>query len=44
MTVSPLHRAVLVTQTADELRALAKEKPIDPASVERYLPASSVFR
>jgi len=26
-----------MTRTPDGLRALAKEKPIDPASVERYL-------
>jgi hypothetical protein len=37
LTVSLLHRAVPVAQTPDGLRALAKEKPIDPASVERYL-------
>jgi len=37
LTVSLLNRAVPVTQTPDGLRALAKEKPIDPASVERYL-------
>jgi hypothetical protein len=37
LTVSLLHRAVPVTQTPAGLRALAKEKPIDPASVERYL-------
>jgi hypothetical protein len=37
LTVSLLHRAVPVVQTPDGLRALAKDKPIDPASVERYL-------
>jgi hypothetical protein len=37
LTVSLLHRAVPVAQTPDGLRALAKEKPIKPASVERYL-------
>jgi hypothetical protein len=37
LTVSLLHRAVPVAPTPDGLRALAKEKPIDPASVERYL-------
>jgi hypothetical protein len=37
LSVSLLHRAVPVAQTPDGLRALAKEKPIDPASVERYL-------
>ena len=39
LTVSLLHRAVPVAQTPDGLRALAKEKPINPASVERYLSA-----
>jgi hypothetical protein len=37
LTVSLLHRAVPVAKTPDGLRALAKEKPINPASVERYL-------
>jgi hypothetical protein len=37
LTVSLLNRAVPVAQTPDGLRALAKEKPINPASVERYL-------
>jgi hypothetical protein len=37
LTVNLLHRAVPVAQTPDGLRALAKEKPINPASVERYL-------
>jgi hypothetical protein len=37
LTVSLLHRAVPVAQTPDGLPALAKEKPISPASVERYL-------
>jgi len=35
--VDLLHRAIPVTRTAGGLRALAKEKPIDPASVEKYL-------
>jgi hypothetical protein len=37
LTVNLLHRAVPVAQTPDGLRAVAKDKPIDPASVERYL-------
>ena len=37
LTVNLLHRAVPVVQTPDGLRALAKEKPINPPSVERYL-------
>ncbi len=37
LTVNLLNRAVPVTQTPEGLRALAKEKPVDPASVERYL-------
>ena len=37
LTVSLLNRAVPVARTPDGLRALAKEKAIDPASVERYL-------
>jgi len=32
-----LHRAVPAVQTPDGLRALSKERPISPASVERYL-------
>lgn len=35
--VELLHRAVPVARTKDGLRALAKGKPISPASVERYL-------
>jgi len=35
--VDLLHRAVPVVQTPDGLRALSKDKPIDPASVQRYL-------
>jgi hypothetical protein len=36
--VGLLHRAVPVLQTDDGLRAVAKgDKPIDPASVQRYL-------
>ena len=37
LTVSLVHRAVPVARTPAGLRALAKDKPIDPASVERYL-------
>jgi len=37
ITVDLLQRAVPAVQTPDGLRALAKEKPIDPASVDRYL-------
>jgi hypothetical protein len=32
-----LHRAVPVTSTPQGLRALSKGKPVDPASVQRYL-------
>ena len=32
-----MHRAVPVTSTAEGLRALNKDRPITPASVERYL-------
>jgi hypothetical protein len=39
LTVSLLNRAVPATRTPDGLRALAKEKPVDAASVERYLSA-----
>jgi len=35
--VDLLHRAVPVVQTTDGLRALSKDKPIDPESVQRYL-------
>jgi len=35
--VELLHRAVPVVQTAEGLRALSKDKPIDPDSVRRYL-------
>jgi hypothetical protein len=35
--VGLLHRAVPVMRTALGLRALAKDRPISPASVERYL-------
>jgi hypothetical protein len=35
--VDLMQRAVAVVQTAEGLRALAKEKPVDPAGVERYL-------
>ena len=37
MHVDLLHRAVPVMSTAEGLRALSKDKPISPASVERYL-------
>lgn len=37
ITVNLLHRAVSAAHTKDGLRALSHEKPIDPASVERYL-------
>ena len=35
--VGLMHRAVPVERTADGLRAVSKGKPIDPASVQRYL-------
>ncbi len=37
LRVDLLQRAVPVTRTAGGLRALSKEAPISPASVERYL-------
>ena len=37
LQVELLHRAVSVVQTPEGLRALSKEQPIAPASVERYL-------
>lgn len=37
ITVSLLHRAVPAVHTTDGVRALSKDRPIDPASVERYL-------
>jgi hypothetical protein len=37
ITVDLLSRAVPAVHTKEGLRALAKEKPSDPASVERYL-------
>ena len=37
LTVNLLHRAVPVTQTPEGLRALSKDRPIPPDSVERYL-------
>jgi hypothetical protein len=37
LTVDLLHRAVPVRQTAEGLRALSKERLIDPDSVQRYL-------
>jgi hypothetical protein len=39
MHVELLHRAVPVTQTPEGLRALSKDAPIAPASVQRYLEA-----
>lgn len=35
--VELLHRAVPVTRTPDGLRAVSKDKPVDPGSVQRYL-------
>jgi hypothetical protein len=35
--VELLHRAVPVLQTHEGLRAVAKDKPIEPASVQKYL-------
>jgi hypothetical protein len=35
--VELLHRAVPVVRTREGLRAVAKDKPVEPASVERYL-------
>jgi hypothetical protein len=40
--VELLHRAVPVVQTPEGLRAVAKDKPIDPSSVQKYL--SSKFK
>ena len=37
ITVDLLNRAVAAVHTADGLRALSKNKPIDPANVDRYL-------
>ena len=37
ITVDLLHRAVPAVHTEDGLRALSKDKPDDPKSVERYL-------
>jgi hypothetical protein len=37
LRVDLLHRAVPVTRTAEGLRALAKDRPIAPESVEKYL-------
>jgi hypothetical protein len=37
LRVALLHRAVPATHTDAGLRALSKEKPIDPATVQRYL-------
>ena len=35
--VDLMHRAVPVTVTPDGLRALAKDRPVSPESVESYL-------
>ncbi len=37
VSVDLLHRAVPATQTPDGLRALSKDKPIKPKSVQKYL-------
>jgi len=37
MRVELLHRAVPVARTADGLRAISKDKPVAPESVQRYL-------
>lgn len=37
ITVDLLHRAVPTVRTEGGVRALAKDRPIDPASVQRYL-------
>lgn len=37
LTVNLLHRAVPAVRTPDGIRALSKDKPIAPESVERYL-------
>ncbi len=37
LTVDVLHRAVPVVRTPEGLRAISKDRPISPASVERYL-------
>ncbi len=37
LSVDLLHRAVPVTRTPEGLRALSKDRPISPESVERYL-------
>lgn len=42
LQVELLHRAVPVVETPEGLRAIAKEQPIVPASVEKYL--SSKFK
>jgi len=36
LSVDLLHRAVPARQTPDGLRALSKDRPINPESVERY--------
>jgi len=37
LTVELLHRAVPIVHTSDGLRALSKDRPIVPESVDRYL-------
>jgi hypothetical protein len=37
LSVDLLHRAVPARQTPDGLRALSKDRPVNPESVERYL-------
>ena len=37
LTVNLLHRAVPAVRSPDGIRALSKDKPIAPESVERYL-------
>src|SRR5207247_1582249 len=39
-TVELMGRAIPVTRTKDGMRAVVKDKPTDPAAVERYLVAS----
>lgn len=39
LQIDLLHRAVPVVHTPDRPRAISKGKPVDPASVERYLRA-----
>lgn len=37
VTVALLHRAISAVETPEGLRALSKDRPISPGSVERYL-------